>query len=62
MNEVYEKPLLTVKEAANHYHIGINRLSEALKNPDCPFVLRCGKKKLVKKKEFDEYLSSNSAI
>lgn len=48
---------MTVKEAASYSNIGINRIEELLKNPKCPFVLYVGTKKLVKRKEFEQYLS-----
>lgn len=49
--------MLTKQEAALYSHIGINKLEEMLKVPNCPFVLYVGKKKLIKRREFEEYLS-----
>lgn len=56
------KLTLTVQEAANYSNIGINRLNTILKTPNCPFVLYVGNKKLVKRKEFEEYISQQLII
>lgn len=54
--------MLTKQEAALYSHIGINKLEEMLKVPNCPFVLYVGKKKLIKRREFEEYLSEQIEI
>ena len=56
------KVTLTIHEAANYSNIGINRLNTLLKTPNCPFVLFVGNKKLVKRKEFEEYISKKLII
>ncbi len=53
------KVTLTIKEAAAYSNIGINKIENMLKSPNCPFVLYVGNKKLVKRKEFEEYISKN---
>ncbi len=58
-----EKKLnLTIKEAAEYSNIGINKLNEMLRNPMCNFVLYVGSKKLVKRKEFEQFLSGRIEI
>lgn len=59
---IWEKVMLTKQEAALYSHIGINKLEEMLKVPNCPFVLYVGKKKLIKRREFEEYLSEQIEI
>ena len=59
---IWEKAMLTTQEAALYSHIGINKLEEMLKVPNCPFVLYVGKKKLIKRREFEEYLSEQIEI
>ena len=59
---IYHKIALTVKEAAELSNIGINRIDAMLRKPNCPFVLFVGKKKLVKRKEFEEYISKSLYI
>jgi len=56
---IWEKQLLTIDEAALYTNIGQNRISELLKKPSCPFVIYIGRKKLVKRKEFEKFLSEN---
>ena len=56
------KVALTIKEAAEYSNIGINKLECLLRSPRCPFVLYVGKKKLVKRKEFEKFISDNIEI
>ncbi|MCR4652039.1 MAG: helix-turn-helix domain-containing protein [Lachnospiraceae bacterium] len=56
---IWEKQLLTIDEAALYTNIGQNRISELLKKPSCSFVIYIGRKKLVKRKEFEKFLSEN---
>ena len=56
------KVALTIKEAAEYSNIGINKLESLLRLPRCPFVLYVGKKKLVKRKEFEKFISDNIEI
>lgn len=59
---IWEKMLLTIDEAALYTNIGQNRISELLRKPSCPFVLYIGRKKLVKRAEFEKYLNDNVEI
>ena len=56
------KLTLTIKEAAAYSNIGINKIEELLKQPKCDFVLYVGNKKLVKRKEFEQYISKSLEI
>ena len=56
------KLTMTVKEAAEYNNIGINRIDRMLRNPNCPFVLYVGTKKLVKRKEFEQFISNKLTI
>lgn len=53
---------LTIKEAAAYSNIGENRLSDLVSLPDCQYVLKIGKKKLIKRKKFEEYLNLISEL
>ena len=55
---IYRKQNLTIEEAAEYSNIGINRLGLLLKEPNCPFLLMVGNKKLIKRKKFDEYIET----
>ena len=56
------KMLLSIREAAEYSNIGINKIDEMLKQPNCPFVLYVGTKKLVKRKAFEEFIESRVEI
>lgn len=59
---IYQKMLLTIREAAEYSNIGINKIDSMLKQPNCPFVLYVGTRKLVKRKEFEAYIRDNLII
>ena len=59
---IHLKMALTTKEAAEYSNIGINKIDSMLRSPNCPFVLFVGTKKLVKRREFEEYISQNLVI
>ena len=63
MNEITKVPIpqkmtLTIREAPEYSNIGINKIDQMLRAPNCPFVLYVGIKKLVKRKEFEDYIRS----
>ena len=53
---IKDKLNLTIEEAAAYSNIGINRIGKIISQPNCPFVLYVGRKKLVKRKEFEKYI------
>lgn len=59
---IHLKLTLTIKEAAEYSNIGINKIDAMLRDPRCPFVLYVGVKKLVKRKEFEQFISDNLMI
>ena len=59
---IHEKVTLTIKEAAEYSNIGINKIDAMLRSPNCPFVLFVGTKRLVKRKEFEQFISSKLII
>ena len=59
---IHLKVTLTIREAAEYSNIGINKIDSLLRTPNCPFVLYIGTKKLVKRKEFEEFLSQRLII
>jgi DNA binding domain, excisionase family len=66
-NEIEKVPIpqkltLTIREAAEYSNIGINKIDAMLKQPNCPFVLFVGNKKLVKRREFEEFIHSQLTI
>jgi excisionase family DNA binding protein len=59
---IHLKMTLTVKEAAEYSNIGINKIDSMLRMPNCPFVLYVGTKKLVKRREFEQFISQKLTI
>lgn len=55
---ICQKLNLTLKEAAEYSNIGINRLTILTNEPNCPFVLFVGNKRLIKRMKFEEYINS----
>ena len=55
---IHLKMTLTTKEAAEY----INKIDSMLRSPNCPFVLFVGTKKLVKRKEFEQFISEKLVI
>lgn len=59
---IHLKMTLTAHEAAAYSNIGINKIDAMLRTPNCPFVLFVGSKKLVKRKEFEDYIQKKLII
>jgi len=59
---IHLKMTLTIREAAEYSNIGINKIDSLLRSPNCPFVLFVGTKKLVKRKEFEQFISNKLII
>ncbi|MFR9280725.1 excisionase [Levyella massiliensis] len=59
---IHLKLTLTIKEAAEYSNIGINKIDTMLKQSNCPFVLYVGTRKLVKRREFEEYIRRELTI
>ncbi|HBI61603.1 MAG TPA: hypothetical protein DDY31_10400 [Lachnospiraceae bacterium] len=59
---VWEKVTITKEEAAAYSSIGMNKLDELMRNPMCSFVIYIGKKRLIKRKQFEEFLEKNIEI
>ncbi|MBQ6895949.1 MAG: helix-turn-helix domain-containing protein [Oscillospiraceae bacterium] len=59
---IWEKSNLTLEEAAAYSGIGINTLRRISDKEDCDFVLWIGSKRLIKRKQLDEYTSKMYSI
>ena len=53
---LWEKANLTIEEAAAYFGIGENKLREITNDDNCKFVLWIGTKRLIKRKQFEQYL------
>ena len=58
---LYEKLNLTLEEASEYSGIGINKLRE-LSNQEDQLVLWVGRKRLIKRKVFEEYIEKIYSI
>lgn len=59
---ISEKTVLSVQECSALTGIGQNTLENALDEKDCPFVLKIGRKKMIIRKAFDEYIEKYREI
>ena len=59
---MWEKAVLSLREAAEYSGIGINRLRELASSDECKFVLRVGNRRLFKRKLFEEFLNQSQSI
>lgn len=57
--EIKDKLNLTIEEAAAYSNIGIHKIQEMSRKPNCSFVLYVGKRRLIKRREFEKYLEKN---
>ena len=53
---IWHKPYLTIDEATAYTGIGREKLREMTRFADCPFVLWVGKRRMIKRELFDEYI------
>lgn len=53
---LWEKANLTIEEAAAYFGIGENKLRELTNDDNCKFVLWIGTKRLIKRRQFEQYL------
>jgi len=59
----WEKYMLTLREAAEYFHIGEKKLRQIVEeNMDADFLLTSGNRIMIKRKLFEEFLDSSSVI
>ena len=64
-NEIpyWEKYMLTLREAAEYFHIGEKKMRQIVdENMDANFLLESGNRIMIKRKLFEEYLDCASVI
>ena len=59
---IWQKSNLTLEEAAAYSGIGINKLRRMTDEPNCDFVLWNGTKRLIKRKQFEDYLETQYSV
>ena len=59
---IYQKQNLTIEEAAVYSNIGRNKLRQLTDDEKCVFVLGVAEKRLIKRKQFDEFIEKAYSI
>ncbi len=59
---LWHKSNLTVEEAEAYSGVGRTKLRQLSNSEDCPFVLWNGTKRLIKRRQLDEYLENMYSI
>jgi len=59
---IWEKLNLSIEEASAYSNIGINKLYDMTNDPRCPFVLFIGKKRIIKRKAFENFIEKMNEI
>ena len=59
---IWEKSNLTIQEAAVYSGIGEHRLRSLTEDENCGFVIWVGRKRLIKRRQLDEYLDKAYSI
>ena len=62
MVPIWHKSNLTLEEAAAYSNIGMHKLREITDDEDCSFVLWIGSTRLIKREQYDKYLSSTYSL
>ena len=59
---VWERPLLTLEEAAAYTGIGVCKLRNMTNNPTCEYVVWVGGRRMIKRKKIDEFLDQAYSV
>ena len=63
MEKIWEKYMLTLREAAEYFHIGEKKMRQIVdENMDAKFLLENGNRVMIKRKLFEEYLDKANVI
>ena len=59
---IWQKGTLSIEEAAAYSGIGMHKLREIAKSPECNFALYVGQRLMIKRRKFDMYLEESETI
>ena len=59
---IWLKTTLTIREAAEYSNIGINKIEKLINGSNCDFVLYVGRKRLIKRKQFEQFIEKHLEI
>lgn len=60
---IWQKLTLTIEEASEYSHIGVNRLRDILYSPNCPFAIYISESRaLIKRQAFEDYIKERGSL
>ena len=59
---IWHKCTLSIEEAVAYSNIGEGKIRELLNDSECPFVLFIGRKMLIKRVKFEEFLEKEYSL
>lgn len=59
---IWRKVAMSIEEASEYSHIGINKLRQLTEDDDCPFVLWVGSKRLIKRQAFEGFINNSYSL
>ena len=60
---IWEKYALTIREAAEYFHIGEKRMKKIVEqNRESDFVVMLGNRAMIKRKSFEQFLDSSKEL
>ena len=60
---IWEKYALTIREAAEYFHIGEKRMRKIVeKNRESDFVVMLGNRAMIKRKSFEQFLDGSKEL
>lgn len=59
---IWLKTTLTIREAAEYSNIGINKIESLINGPNCDFAFYVGRKRLIKRRQFEQFIEKHFTI
>ena len=60
---IWEKYTLTIREAAEYFHIGEKKMRQIVEeDPTAEFIVMSGNRAMIKRKKFEQYIDESSVI
>ncbi len=59
---IWERVTISIEEAAAYSGIGRDKIRSLTEEEDCDYVLWVGKRRMIKREKFEEYLNNSYSI
>ena len=60
---IWERYMLTVREAAEYFHIGEKKMRQIVEEqPDADFIIMNGNRAMIKRKSFEKFLDTATVV